>query len=168
MAHKQLINITNIKIIINNNTKNPIITPTNKTLLNTLSTQKIFIPSTYNNNKTYNVYKIIIKNNNNSILPTEHTHINHNKEQKKCHLSYQIKIKKNIHIKMEPKIFNIKKWTYKVHSNHNITTFIKELILKLPKKKSVPFHTNNYIQIEYPPHITKFTNFIIKKKYHTN
>ena len=35
-------------------------------------------------------------------------------------------------IEVEPEIFSVRKWQCKTRSNHNVATFIKELVLALP------------------------------------
>jgi Na+-transporting NADH:ubiquinone oxidoreductase subunit F len=59
----------------------------------------------------------------------------------------------------------VKKWVTTVRSNHNVATFIKELVLELPKGEIVDFRAGGYIQIECPPHIAKFADFAVEEKF---
>jgi Na+-transporting NADH:ubiquinone oxidoreductase subunit F len=68
-------------------------------------------------------------------------------------------------IEIPAEIFGVKKWDCTVRSNHNVATFIKELILELPAGESVPFRAGGYIQIEAPPHIVEYKNFDIEEEY---
>ena len=69
-------------------------------------------------------------------------------------------------IKIPEEVFGIKKWTCKVRSNHNVATFIKELILELPQGEEVPFRAGGFIQIERPPGLTiDYKNFHIEDEY---
>ncbi len=68
-------------------------------------------------------------------------------------------------IEVEPEIFSVRKWVCKVRSNHNVATFIKELVLELPEGESVPFRAGGYIQIECPPHIAKYKDYEIEPEY---
>ena len=52
-----------------------------------------------------------------------------------------------------------------MRSNHNVATFIKELVLELPEGESVPFRAGGYIQIEAPPGIVEYSNFDIEEEY---
>jgi Na+-transporting NADH:ubiquinone oxidoreductase subunit F len=52
-----------------------------------------------------------------------------------------------------------------VRSNHNVATFIKELVLELPKGEKVDFRAGGYIQIECPPFSAKFKDFIVEEKF---
>ncbi|HBZ31125.1 MAG TPA: NADH:ubiquinone reductase (Na(+)-transporting) subunit F, partial [Nitrosomonas nitrosa] len=53
----------------------------------------------------------------------------------------------------------------KVRSNHNVATFIKELILELPPGENVEFRAGGYIQIECPPHRCAFKDFDIEERF---
>ena len=52
-----------------------------------------------------------------------------------CRLSCQVKVKQDMEIEVEPEVLDVKKWKCKVRSNHNVATFIKELILELPARR---------------------------------
>ena len=59
----------------------------------------------------------------------------------------------------------MRKWRCRVRSNHNVATFIKELVLELPEGEEVPFRAGGYIQIECPPHELKYSEFDIEEEY---
>ena len=66
-------------------------------------------------------------------------------------------------VEVPEEVFGVKKWKCKVRSNHNIATFIKELVLGL-LKASVPFRASGYIQIERPGGLTiNYKDFDIEK-----
>jgi Na+-transporting NADH:ubiquinone oxidoreductase subunit F len=68
-------------------------------------------------------------------------------------------------IEIPHEVFGIKKWTCKVRSNHNVATFIKELVLELPKGEKLDFRAGGYIQIECPPYNVSFKSFSIEQEY---
>ena len=82
-----------------------------------------------------------------------------------CRLSCQVKVKENLRIEVPAEIFSIKKWECKVRSNHNVATYIKELVLELPKGDELDFRAGGYIQIECPPHNLKFKDFEVEDEY---
>jgi Na+-transporting NADH:ubiquinone oxidoreductase subunit F len=139
--------------------------PAGDTLLNTLSSQKIFIPSACGGGGTCGVCKVHVHDGGGSILPTEKTHVSRGEEREGCRLSCQVKVKQDMHLEIEPEIFGVKKWTCKVRSNHNVATFIKELVLELPSGESVPFRAGGYIQIECPQHVAKYEDFEVEDEY---
>jgi len=58
-------------------------------------------------------------------------------------------------------VFGVRKMECTVVSNHNVASFIKELVLKLPEGEDLDFKAGGYIQIECPPHDLKYTDFDI-------
>jgi Na+-transporting NADH:ubiquinone oxidoreductase subunit F len=76
-----------------------------------------------------------------------------------------VKVKQDMKIELPAEVFDVRKWKATVRSNHNVATFIKELILDLPEGESVPFRAGGYIQIECPPHVANYKDFDIEEEY---
>lgn len=165
VARSKLVPSGSVKIFVNGDDANTIETQAGSTLLNTLSAQGIFIPSACGGKGTCGVCKVDIHEGGGAMLPTETSHISRGEARAGCRLSCQVKVKQDMHIELEPEIFSVRKWTCKVRSNHNVATFIKELILELPEGESVPFRAGGYIQIECPPHVAEYKNFEIEEEY---
>lgn len=55
---------------------------------------------------------------------------------------------------------------FRVVSNRNVTTFIKELTLEPLNGVPFPFHPGQYVQISIPPHKTFFREFQIEEPYY--
>jgi Na+-transporting NADH:ubiquinone oxidoreductase subunit F len=68
-------------------------------------------------------------------------------------------------IEVEDSVFGVKKWECTVKSNNNVATFIKELVLELPTGEVIDYEAGGYIQIECPPHIAKYSDFLIEDKF---
>ena len=99
------------------------------------------------------------------MLPTEGTHINKGQQRDGERLSCQLTVKQDMKITVPEEVFGVKKWTCKVKSNHNVATFIKELVLDLPEGEDVGFRAGGYIQIECPPHVVEYKDFDIEEEY---
>jgi len=80
-------------------------------------------------------------------------------------LSCQVKVKQDMRLGIAPEVFSAKKWECVVRSNRNVATFIKELVLDLPEGETVPFRAGGYIQIEAPPHVAYYKDFVIEEEY---
>jgi len=165
VARNKLVPSGSVKIFVNEDDANTIETQAGSTLLNTLSAQGIFIPSACGGKGTCGVCKVHVHDGGGAMLPTEEGHISRGEAREGCRLSCQVKVKQDMSIELEPEIFSVRKWTCKVRSNHNVATFIKELILDLPEGESVPFRAGGYIQIECPPHVAEYKNFDIEDEY---
>ena len=165
VARNKLVPSGSVKIFVNDDDANTIETQAGNTLLNTLSAQGIFIPSACGGKGTCGVCVVHVHEGGGAMLPTEESHISRGEARDGCRLSCQVKVKQDMKIELEPEIFSVRKWKCKVRTNHNVATFIKELILELPEGEDVPFRAGGYIQIECPPHVAKYSNFDIEDEY---
>ncbi len=100
------------------------------------------------------------------ILATEKGHINKREAREGCRLSCQVAVKQDMKVEVPEEAFETKKWDCTVRSNHNVATFIKELVLELPVGEEVDFRAGGFIQIEVPPHTVEYKDFDIEKEYH--
>lgn len=164
-AKAQLVNSAEVSIAINEDPANTIKVPAGDTLLNALSANRIFIPSACGGKGSCGVCKVNIHSGGGAMLPTEVSHISRGEAKEGCRLSCQVKVKGDMEIELEPEIFSVRKWRCKVRSNDNVATFIKELVLELPKGEEVPFRAGGYIQIECPPHTVNYKDFDIGEEY---
>lgn len=164
-AKWKLVASGDVRILINDDESKALVTPAGSTLLNTLAANKIFIPSACGGKGSCGVCKVTVLEGGGSLLPTEEAHINRREAREGKRLACQVKVKQDMKIEVEPEIFNVRKWRCKVRSNHNVATFIKELVLELPEGESVPFRAGGYIQIECPPHTVDYKNFDVEEEY---
>ncbi len=165
VTRAKLVTSGDVFIIINGERDKPLRTRAGGTLLGALAEQKIFIPSACGGKGSCGVCKVTVKEGGGAMLPTELSYISRGLAREGCRLSCQVKVKQNMEIEVPAEIFHVREWTCKVHSNHNVATFIKELILELPAGEAVPFRAGGYIQITCPPHTASYKNFVIEDEY---
>lgn len=158
-ARAKLVSSADVEININEGQK-VLKTASGKTLLNTLSENKIFIPSACGGKGSCGVCKVHVHTGGGSMLPTEEGHISRGEAREGCRLACQVKVKQDMHIEIEPEVFGVRKWECTVKSNDNVATFIKEFKLSLPEGEVVPFRAGGYIQIECPAHTVDYKNDI--------
>ena len=164
-AKAKLVASGEVKIMINGDPANTITTSAGSTLLNTLSDQKIFIPSACGGKGSCGVCTVNVIEGGGAMLPTETSHISRGEAREGCRLSCQVKVKEDMKIEIPAEVFSVRKWECTVRSNHNVATFIKELILELPTGESVPFRAGGYVQIEAPPHVVNYKDYDIEEEY---
>lgn len=165
VAKSKLVSSGDVSITVNDDPDKAIVTPAGDTLLNTLANNKIFIPSACGGKGTCGVCKVDVHEGGGALLPTETSHVSRGEARQGTRLSCQVKVKQDMKIEIDPEVFNVRKWTCRVRSNHNVATFIKELVLELPEGEEVPFRAGGYIQIEAPPHVVKYSDFDIEQEY---
>jgi len=163
-ARSQLVQSGEVNITINGE-KN-IKVPAGGKLLQALAGEKLFVPSACGGGGTCAQCKVKVHSGGGSILPTEEGHIS--KRDASCgdRLSCQVAVKQDMEIEVPEEVFGVRKWECKVLSNDNVATFIKELIIELPKGEDVNFKAGGYIQIEAPSYKLSYKDFDIGKEYH--
>ena len=161
-AQSKLVQSGDVKIIINGDEKNPVVTSAGSTLLGTLSGQKIFLPSACGGGGTCATCKCTVKEGGGDVLPTEVGHLSRSEQKEGVRLSCQVKVKQDMRIEIPEEIFGIKKWECEVVSNYNVASFIKEFVVKLPEGEHLEFEAGGYIQVDVPPVVCDFKDMNIE------
>ena len=120
------------------------------TLLNTLSGNDIFLPSACGGGGTCGMCKCQVIEGGGSILPTETGFFTRKEQQQQWRLGCQVKLREDMTIQIPEEVMGIKKWECEVVSNHNVATFIKEFVVRLPEGEKLNFKSGGYIQIDVP------------------
>mgnify|MGYP001161248197 FL=1 len=165
VARRQLVATGDVAITVNDDPDKCLHTPAGGTLLGTLATNQIFIPSACGGKGTCGVCKVKVMNGGGALLPTETSHVSRGEARENVRLSCQVKVKQDMSIEIPADLFSVRRWQCKVRSNHNVATFIKELILELPEGEEVPFRAGGYIQIEAPAGRYLYGEFDVEDEY---
>lgn len=144
---------------INVNEEEDLEVDSGSTLLNTLSDNKLFLPSACGGGGTCIQCKCIVKEGGGAILPTEEPHFTRKEIAEGWRLGCQVKVEQDMKIEIPEEVFGIKKWQATVVSNYNVASFIKEFIVEIPE--DMDYKAGGYIQIEVPPCEVKFEDMDI-------
>ncbi len=153
------------KVTIRVNSERDIETPSGGRLLGTLVDAGIFVPSACGGGGTCGQCRVKVQNDASPLLPTEASLISKKEANQGERLACQLVVTQDLDIKVAEDIFGVKKWECSVRSNHNVATFIKELVLDLPPGELIDFKAGGYIQIECPPHELSYSDFDIDEEY---
>ncbi|MDP1563863.1 MAG: NADH:ubiquinone reductase (Na(+)-transporting) subunit F [Pirellulaceae bacterium] len=164
VARKNLVNTGDVKILIND--QKEICVPAGGKLLSALAEAGIFVSSACGGGGTCAQCKVKVLAGGGEILATETGHINKREAREGERLSCQVAVRQDMKVEVPEEVFETKKWQCEVISNNNVATFIKELVLKLPEGEDVHFKAGGYIQIESPPHVVNYKDFVIDPKFH--
>lgn len=162
-AKSKLVASGDVEILINDEKK--IHVPVGGKLLTALADNGLFVPSACGGGGTCAQCKVKIHSGGGEILPTELGHITKREAAEGERLACQVAIKHDMNIEVEDSVFGVKKWECTVKSNHNVATFIKELVLELPNGERIDYEAGGYIQIECPPHVAKYQDFDIEEEF---
>jgi len=135
------------------------------TLLSTLSSSGVFLPSACGGGGTCGMCKCQVIEGGGSILPTETGFFTRKEQQNNWRLGCQVKVREPLKVKVPDAVLGIKKWQCEVVSNRNVATFIKEFVVRLPDGEELNFEPGGYIQIDVPKYSASFGDFAIEEQF---
>jgi Na+-transporting NADH:ubiquinone oxidoreductase subunit F len=160
LASRKLAPSGPVRIDINDGSKE-VVAGTGMSLLSALASEKIFLPSACGGGGTCAMCKCTVLEGGGTILPTETGHITKQEAKKGLRLACQLKVKRDLRISVPAEIMEIRKFEATVRSNHNVATFIKELVVELPPGVDLRFKAGGYVQIDIPEYERTFRDFDI-------
>ncbi len=163
LVETKIIAYKDCTIKINNDDDKTITTAGGTTLLSAFVNNKIMLPAACGGGGTCAMCKVCVKEGGGDILPTEEGHLSLIEQKEGIRLGCQVKVKKDMVVEVEDEIFGIEKFECEVVSNHNVSTFIKELKFKMDAH--LAFKAGGYIQIEIPEYELSFKEMDIEKQY---
>ncbi|MFT4802347.1 MAG: Na+-transporting NADH:ubiquinone oxidoreductase subunit F [Flavobacteriaceae bacterium] len=128
-------------------------------LLTTLGSNKIFLPSACGGGGTCIQCECHVNDGGGEALPTELPHFSRKELKSGARLACQVKVKQNMNISIPEEVFGIKKWDAVVVRNYNVASFIKEFVVEIPA--DMGYKAGGYIQIEIPACEVKFADMDI-------
>ena len=146
-----------VTITINGEKK--IVVGSGSTLLTTLGSEKIFLPSACGGGGSCVQCECHVLEGGGEALPTETPHFTKKELKTGIRLACQVKVKQDMNITIPEEVFGIKKWDAVVVRNYNVASFIKEFVVEIPA--DMGYKAGGYIQIEIPPCEVKFADMDI-------
>ncbi|OHB80274.1 MAG: NADH:ubiquinone reductase (Na(+)-transporting) subunit F [Planctomycetes bacterium RBG_16_64_10] len=162
-ARSMLVASGTVDVVVNE--QKTIAVPVGGKLLGTLADAGVFLASACGGGGTCAECKVQVQAGGGEILPTERPHFNRRQIRAGYRLACQLVVKQPLTIEVPTEALETKQWRCRVRSNHNVATFIKELVLELPAGEVVNFKPGGYIQIEVPPHELCYRDFTIDDKF---
>ena len=163
-ARSRLVSSGNVSVVVNEDKK--LAMPVGSKLLQGLSDQGILIASACGGGGTCGQCKVQVMSGGGAILPTETSQISKREAADHYRLSCMVAVKQDMKVQVPDEVFGVKKYDCEVVSNHNVASFIKELVVRLPPGEEIDFRAGGYIQIECPPHDLSYKDFDIDEEFH--
>jgi Na+-transporting NADH:ubiquinone oxidoreductase subunit F len=164
-ARSKLVARGHAKVHINDDPKLTLSVPVGGKLLNVLAERKIYLASACGGGGTCGQCKVAITEGGGDVLPTEKSNLSRRQVRDHYRLSCQVPVKEDMKLIIPAEVFETRKWECTVRSNHNVASFIKELILELPEGEGLDFRAGDYVQAEAQPHIVRYSDFVIEDEY---
>ena len=163
VAKDKLIPSGNVKLTINGEKEAEV--PIGGTLLNTLQSENIYLSSACGGSGSCGQCRCRVVEGGGEILPTETGFFSRKEQKDHWRLACQTKVKEDMQIIVPESVFGVKEWECEVISNRNVSTFIKEFVVKLPEGEVMNFQSGSYAQITIPPYDIKYADYDIDEKF---
>ncbi|MEC7838876.1 MAG: NADH:ubiquinone reductase (Na(+)-transporting) subunit F [Chlamydiota bacterium] len=140
------------------------------TILSALTASGIPIPSPCGGKATCKQCRVKITEGAEDPLETDKGTFSKKQLKEGWRLSCQSKVRGDLHLEIDPASLSVKKIEGTVISNDNVATFIKELIVEVPKDEHVDYRSGEYLQFWVPPFKTNTTEWkeTMDEKYYSD
>ena len=163
VAKSKLVPSGNVKLTINGEKEAEV--PIGGTLLNTLQSENIYLSSACGGSGSCGQCRCRVVEGGGEILPTETGFFSRKEQKEHWRLACQTKVKEDMQVIVPESVFGVKEWECEVVSNRNVSTFIKEFVVKLPEGEVMNFQSGSYAQITIPPYDIKYADYDIDEKF---
>ena len=163
VAKSKLVPSGNVKLTINGEKEAEV--PIGGTLLSTLQGENIYLSSACGGSGSCGQCRCRVVEGGGEILPTETGFFSRKEQKEHWRLACQTKVKEDMQVIVPESVFGVKEWECEVVSNRNVSTFIKEFVVKLPEGEVMNFQSGSYAQITIPPYDLKYADYDIDEKF---
>lgn len=164
VAKSKLVPSGNVKLNVNDEMNADV--PIGGTLLSTLQGQNIYLSSACGGGGSCGQCRCRVVEGGGEILPTEQGFFSRKEQKEHWRLACQTKVKEDMKVIVPEEVFGVKEWECEVISNRNVSTFIKEFVVKLPEGEVMNFKSGSYAQIKIPKYDIKYSDYQIEEKFH--
>ena len=137
-----------VKLTINGKTELEV--EQGSSLLNTLSTNGVYLSSACGGKGSCGQCKCQVVEGGGEILDSEKGHFTRKQQKDNWRLGCQVKVKGDMGVKVDESVLGVKEYECTVISNKNVATFIKEFKVQLPEGAHMDFIPGSYAQIQLP------------------
>lgn len=163
LARARLVATGDVDIFVNDDRHLQV--PVGGKLLTALADVGLHMPAGCGGKGTCGQCRLQVLDGGGPLLPTEAALISRREADAHVRLGCQVSVRGDLRIRIPDEVFGVRQWECVVRSNRNVATYIKELVLELPRDEQVPFRAGGYIQIACPPYRASFADFDIDLPY---
>ncbi len=141
------------------NDKDNLTVESGSSLLSTLNSNGVFLPSACGGKGSCGQCKCQVLEGGGDILPSEKGHFSRKQQLDHWRLGCQVKVKNDLKVKVDESVLGVKEYECTVISNKNVATFIKEFKVQLPEGAHMDFLPGSYSQIRIPKFQLSYNDF---------
>ncbi|MHC4388691.1 MAG: FAD-binding oxidoreductase [Planctomycetota bacterium] len=121
-----------------------------QTLLSSLYSNEIFIPSACGGKGSCGHCKITVTSGGGPLLPTETPYLSRKEIRSDVRLACQVKIREDIYVRIPEELLNVRMFASTVESTRDLTYDIKEIVLRLDEPVEISHRSGQYVQVQAP------------------
>ena len=149
VAERLLVNYGICKLDINAGEK-PLELDGGRTLLSSLYSNEIFIPSACGGKGSCGHCKITVTSGGGPVLPTETPYLSRKEIRANLRLACQVKIREDIYVRIPEELLNVRMFSSAVEGVRDLTYDIKEIRLRLEEPAEISHRPGQYVQVQAP------------------
>lgn len=134
-------------------------------LLEVLAAAGIQLPSACGGAGTCGLCKARVLAGGGEAGPQELAHMTRLEAAHGVRLACQVPVLRPMSVEVDETCFGVKTWMCTVQSARNVSTLIREIVLKLPDGETMDFRAGGFVQLTCPPYQLKYSDFAIEDEY---
>ncbi len=95
----------------------------------------------------------------------ELAHLSRREARKGTRLACQVPVLGPMSVEVDETCFAVRSWRCQVESNRNVSTLIREIVLRLPPGEQMDFRAGGFVQLSCPPYRVAFSDFDIEPEF---
>ncbi|MGI9336114.1 MAG: NADH:ubiquinone reductase (Na(+)-transporting) subunit F [Gammaproteobacteria bacterium] len=147
------------------NSRQSIIAPIGQRLLEVLAAAGIQLPSACGGAGTCGLCKARVLSGGGEAGPQELAHMTRLEAARGVRLACQVPVLRAMSVEVGETCFGVKTWECTVERVRNVSTLIREIVLKLPEGEEMDFRAGGFVQISCPPFQVSYSGFDIESAY---
>lgn len=150
---------------VNINDRMTISAAVGRTLLDVLLDAEVRLPGACRGVGACGLCKLRVVEGGGEAGPQELAHMTRVQALNGTRLACQVPVLSPMTIEVDDAYFGIRAWTCSVESTRNVSTLIREIVLRMPAGEELDFRAGAFVQITSPPCRVRFADFDIEDVY---
>jgi Na+-transporting NADH:ubiquinone oxidoreductase subunit F len=97
--------------------------------------------------------------------PQELAHLSQREARRGGRLACQVRVLGNMSIEVDENYFEVKTWQCQVEQARNVSTLIREIVLRLPQGDPMEFRAGGFVELTSPAYQLEFSEFDIEPEF---